>query len=438
MRSQLLRWPVERSTRSFRVIVVEPSNYQPEHHAALFSSILEAILAPEIERSDPYRGSESIKYPEFDLVTFPEAFLPVHDLAILLVSIAGRLERMGCVHVGLRSTDRPDSHLIGIVELAALVASVQTIENIDKSDLDPIRDWLGVQKPGARFNIGCVFSIDTHGKLRVCLHPKMVHSKFEVGAVADTDMVEGDLLSLITLLPDSKRFLSVTLQPLICSDALDLNPSVPGRTPLHAINGHDDIDLPDFMPDHIDIVSVAACTPQAVGRNADGIFRKWHEQFCKTFSAIGDGGTLYRHFHATVVLSNFLTIPTEPDALPHKSYGGLSGAFYPMPFSLNRLPAFAQLTAFGKTNDDPNNFWADPVNKPPSGFKTRGYVAHIKPEPENAVVAKLLGFTITNFPRDTPHWNPGGELSSFELRTAGLDPATNALIMTRGESDVTQ
>lgn len=138
------------------------------------------------------------------------------------------------------------------------------------------------------------------------------------------------------------------------------------------------------------------------------------------------------------MLANFLKVPTEPDALPHKSYGGLSGAFYPMPFSLSRLPAFAQLTPFGKTSNDANNFWADPDNKPPAGFKTRGYIAHLKPEIDNTVVAKLLGFTITNFPRDTPHWNPGGELSSFELRTAGLDPATNALSMTRRESDVAQ
>lgn len=277
LRSQLLRWPVERSARSFRVFVVEPSNYKPDQHAAVFSAILEAILSPEIERSDPYSGSENIKYPDFDLVTFPEAFLPVRDLSTLLASIAGRLERMGCVHVGLRSTDRPDSHLIGVAELTALVASVQAIDNIDKSDLGPVSDWLNTQKPDAQFNIGCVFSIDTQSKLRICLHPKMVRSKFEVGAVADTHMAEGDLLSLITLLPGSKRFLSVTLQPLICSDALDLNPGVPGRTPLHAINGDDAVALPDLMPDHVDIVSAAACTPQAVGRSASGEFRKWHE-----------------------------------------------------------------------------------------------------------------------------------------------------------------
>jgi hypothetical protein len=125
-----------------------------------------------------------------------------------------------------------------------------------------------------------------------------------------------------------------------------------------------------------------------------------------------------------VVLANFLKIPTERGAPDHKSYGGLSGAFYPLPFAVDKVPSFAEVTPFGKLDSDANNYWGNPVQKPTSGFKTRGYIAHLKPDTCPEIAARLLGFTIVNFPRDTPHWNPSGGLASFEVKTVRPDASS--------------
>jgi hypothetical protein len=433
LKGQILRWPVEKYSRSFRVFVVEPAAFDPKKHAAIFNGALTALMRPEAMPADPYRTQRNVPVAEpFDLVTFPEAFLAAKDLTQALKQIA-EFGRLGCVHVGLRSSEDPNTHLLGVTEFESLIADLSTIASIARDDLIPLKAWLGSQSGDGRFNVGCLFSIDSNGSLRVCLHPKMVRSKFEVGVVADDYMTAGSLLSLITLLPDSKKHLSVTLQPIICSDALQLDAEEPGRLPLNCVNSDDANVFDDTLPDHIDIVSVAACTPQPEGHENETAYRVWHQDFRKTFEQVGNGGAWHRHFHATFVLANFLTIPTKAGAPLHKSYGGLSGGFIPMPFGEEELPDFARLSAYGKDKEgNPDNHWSIPARKLEASFSSRGYVAHLYPDGDKTIVAKMLGFTITALPRDTPHWRPTAAFARFEVQTGSLDESGKVVTYTKG------
>jgi hypothetical protein len=297
-----------------------------------------------------------------------------------------------------------------------------------------VEAWLGSQPDDGRFNVGCLFSVDANGRLRVCLHPKMVRSKFEVGVVADDFMTPGSLLSLVTLVPNSKKYLTVTLQPIICSDALQLDADDPGRSPLNCVNSDDANVFEDPLPDHIDIVSVAAFTPQQEGHENGTAYRVWHQDFRKTFDQVGNGGMWHRHFHATFVLANFLTIPTKPNAPAHKSYGGLSGGFIPMPFGEDELPKFARLSAYGKDKEkDPDNRWSIPARKVDASFSSRGYVACLHPDSEKSIAARMLGFTITTFPRDTSHWRSSAAFARFELRIGSLDARGTGVTYTKGD-----
>jgi hypothetical protein len=428
---QILRWPVDKDSRSFHVFVVEPSRFDPTKHRAIFYGAVTTLLRPEVKSQDIFRTDETLPQIErFDLITFPEAFLPADDLVEALTRISS-YDRLGCIHVGLRSSFDATSHLIGVEEFRCIIARLSEIA--DSTDLQPITGWLDNQVASARFNVGCLFSIDVQGKLRVCLHPKMVRSQFEVSVVSDNNMTEGTLLSLVTLLPGSKKYLSVTLQPIICSDALLLDVDHIGRTPLNCINSDDANSFTEPLPDHVDLVSVPACTPQQVGGVTVERFRKWHEEFCATFERVGKGGAWHRHFHATFVIANFLAIPDTNASEPGVP-GGLSGGFIPTPFGNDELPPFAQLSAFGKDQDDPNNRWSDPASKLQATFSSRGYIAHLTPEVTDDIVAKMLGFRITAFPRDTPQWRKGNPstLAQFDLRTGRYD-ASGSVYFTRRE-----
>jgi hypothetical protein len=252
-----LNWPVKRSGRSFRVFVVEPGNYEPANHAAIFNSAVRFLVAGETEEVDLYQHAPRLPDPQqFDLVTFPEAFLPLDALLVALADIPDIISDFGCVHVGLRPSSGGGSHLIPASRLRELIAELKRVEGIEEKDLDGFSGWLDGQHQEARFNIGCLFTLDAHGKRRVCLHPKMVPSNEEVSALPENDMEEGSLLSAVTLQPTDKRYQTVTVQPLLCSDVLNLDTDRGQSRPLQAIHINADC-LGDNPPDHIDVVSVA-------------------------------------------------------------------------------------------------------------------------------------------------------------------------------------
>lgn len=422
----LFLWPVTRVARRFRVFVVEPREYSPNAHSNIFNAAITALIAPEATHVDPYvkEGSVSATEP-FDLITFPEAFLPQSELVIALQQISA-LDSIGCVHVGLRPTDSPDQHLFSVQEVKALIQSLSAVPQIDHCDLAAFSNWITKQIGSKKFNIGCLFTIDADHKLRICLHPKIVRSKFEVNSLHEKNMEEADLLTLVTLLPTDKTLKSVTLQPLICSDALYLDTDRPQSWPLDGLNDNAGC-FGNFPPDHVDVVSLPTCTPQPVQVSLrSGRYRTWHQEFLDSF--LRAAKDLPRHHYSTFVLSNF-------QEFSQKEFGGLSGAFIPVSLPTGDFPAFVAVSSWGKFENCENK-WSTPDDdaKKENGWSSLGYVASLNPAAlEDRFPAYMLGFTVHRFPRDTTRWKSPQGLVDFQLHRATED--THGMIFRRCEGN---
>jgi hypothetical protein len=223
------------------------------------------------------------------------------------------------------------------------------------------------------------------------------------------------LLTLVTLLPEDKTLLSVTLQPLLCSDALNLSTDRPNCRPLEAVNSSADC-FDGAPPDHIDIVSVATCTPQPETTTRLGSHRQWHQEFRDSFKSAASHDALARHHYATFVLSNFQIIP---ESTP----GGLSGAFIPIPFQDNGCAGFVTVSAWGRetTSSGADKRWSEP-DEEISKWSTSGYVASLTPiEADVGSHARMLGFTVHRLPRDTTRWRQVSGLVDLQLQTASRD-----------------
>ena len=78
-------------------------------------------------------------------------------------------------------------------------------------------------------------------------------------------------------------YLSVTLQPLICSDVLNLPRDTATVSPMEAVRRHGEI-FGEHGPEHVDLVSVSTCTPQVASQSPKGIpYRTWHVDFLNAF-----------------------------------------------------------------------------------------------------------------------------------------------------------
>jgi hypothetical protein len=407
-RGNFLSWPVDRASRAFRIYVVEPGNYQPNVHATVFGQALSHVIAPPPE---PLELNTAIDRPArslpFDLMTFPEAFLPGEELVKILNSMP-RTVSFGCVHVGLRPSDA-DQHLFQATELQDLVRSLRTVPDLQTEDLANFSQWLNDQASEHYFNVGCFFTIDASRRLRVCLHPKLVPSKSELSPLPEQNMAEADLVTLITLQPTDPTFFTVNIQPLLCSDVLHLPTKRLAAWPLEALN-RDASSFEGPIPDHIDIVSVATCTRQqmdTIGKGTD--LRAWHQRFRESFIRAAEDDSLARHHHSVFVLANFRTVPvTEP--------GGLSGAFIPIPIASGKYPDILSLHIWGKPNlrQGGDNRWYRPEQDTGNG-SSRGYIASLAPEhPKVQAADIMLGFTVNRLPRDSSTWEPSRGLIDFQ------------------------
>lgn len=387
---------MQRTDKAFRVNVVEPYAYDPPGHAFIFDSVLTALVSPPQERFlDPFRKDVPHLVGEpFDLITFPEAFLPAERLVTALRSLSV-LRSLGCVHVGLRPAAE-GSHLFTVRDLRALIESLLAVANLEHSDLDNFTTWLDTQGGNARLNIGCLFTIDAMQRLRICLHPKLQRSKFEFTTMPETFMTEGSLLSVVTLKPTDKRFLTLSIQPLICSDALLQNPDRPGSRPLEAV--HLDANcLGDSPPDHIDVVSVAACTPQDEALHPKK-FRVWKTAFKDAFHRAVTDASMSRHRFATFVLSNFGRDPNQGPA-------GLSGTFFPMKPS-DTYSSSVSTSCWGWPKGETDPRWSLPIEDY-SEWTVKGQIASINPFSEGADAAvRIFGFRFSALPRDMSPWSP--------------------------------
>jgi hypothetical protein len=109
--------------------VVEPGQYQPKNHARIFDAAINVFIERKPTRVDLYTQDASATPPlHFDLVTFPEAFLPVERLLEILKYV-GRLDSFGCVHVGLRPSAAELNHLFLTSELKALLSERAEVDS---------------------------------------------------------------------------------------------------------------------------------------------------------------------------------------------------------------------------------------------------------------------------------------------------------------------
>lgn len=268
--------------------------------------------------------------------------------------------------------------------------------------------------------------------MRVCLHPKLVSSHLEVNPLPEHTMKEGDLLTLITLLPVDPQLLSVTVQPLICSDVLCLPTDVPGGAPMEAVTRYADC-FSQRPPDHVDIVSVATCTPQPQGRSRDGTtFSEWHEQFRDAFRNVAAGASFTRHHFSVIVLSNFRTVKGGAP-------GGLSGAFLPVPPKYLHFHADVDVSTWGrpKNQRQANNNWSRPEDNALVDWDNRGFIAGLNPSAHwGDAPVKIFAFTIPRLPREHSLWERTNSLSECKVLVGSRKSSSAFALDAQGGGDV--
>jgi hypothetical protein len=170
-------------------------------------------------------------------------------------------------------------------------------------------------------------------------------------------------------------------------------------------------------PDHIDVVSVASCTPQTDGQLSSGApYRTWHEQFQDSFRQAANDGGWTRHHHAAFVLSNFLQ---------HEAgIGGLSGVFMPVPPHDPRFHPDVILSGWGRPRgDNPGaNRWSTPDEPRVKDWQSRGFIAALSPFAGiDGVTVRIFGFTIQRLPRDNSRWETPASLTRCEVQVGRRD-----------------
>lgn len=395
-----LLWPFERRKRPFEIRVVEPKRYAPAEHSTLFNAALTAAFSNDRDVVDLHTRS-SLSRSRFDLITFPEAFLPVATLLDTL-DFLEESGPSGCIHAGLRPDGNDDgSHLFATAELRNLSRQIQEKAPCAGEDLAAFDSWLAQQPEASKFNVGAFLLIDADSRLRVCLHPKLVRSRFETSALPDDHMDEANLLTLITLCPRRVDLGTLTIQPLICSDALDLSTDSERGPPMAAVHTHADC-MGDAPPNHVDIVSVATCTPQAEGQFEKQRYRAWHGKFQNAFIAASQAPGYARHHFASIVLSNFLNPPGQKG-------GGLSGVYLPLRPDKECFQAGLSIETWGrpKNKSRANNSWSYPYDNAETDWDTLGFVTGLDPFSEVSISdARLLSATINRLPRERPILEP--------------------------------
>lgn len=422
-----LKWPIERSVLPFAVRVVEPRHFQPLEHTRVLNAVVESLIRPHalpVDRFDDVAAPPAKR--RYDLVTFPEAFASVDAV----LDVARALESQGpsgCLHVGLRPNASSPSHLFGVTAMKSLVDELHKLVDSNLGDLTGFTEWLDLQNPDQVFNLGCVIAVDAKSKLRVCLHPKLVRSKFEVDRLPELHMTEANLLTLITLVPTNALFGSVTIQPLICSDALDIGTDSRLPAPIPAVSQHADC-IPD-PPNHVDVVSIATCSPQPHGKSRDGsAYRVWHSQFLDCFTAAASSPDRARHHFATFVLANYTDISSRMG-------GGLSGAFLPIPPGFTNSDPAVSVSCWGrhKTEPKPHNGWSEPDDQALTWWSSRGFVAGLDPfacKAEHG--ARVLSFDVHRLPREASLWRTEPSLVAWEITDCTIRPTDGHCSERRG------
>ncbi len=407
--------------------VVEPKAYAPKTHGDIFDAVLRDFFDTGSGQAVTGNVSAAIREPvEADLIVFPEAFLAAEDLVRAMAGFV-RLGFQCCVHVGLRPDLENTNHLFSLQDIKGLLEELKAIPSVHADDLEGFEMWFKKQKLGSHFNLGCMFLVEPKGSLRVCLHPKAVRAGVEYGALTDTHMTEANLLSLVTLVPPNSRYLSVTIQPLICADALSLPTDSMGPNPIKAFADSSAAHFPRLPADHVDIVSLSLCTPVGEVAQGKGNRRRWKPEFESAFLDAGKRDDCFRHHFASFVMANFDEIGAQK--------GGLSGACMPVPFPAGPYPEGVSMWSYGKHESRSADGWKCVAG---FGIESAGNGAASKESKNrpNLVclddvseplphVARALGFTLPRLVRDNPVGGKFPGLTKLDVR-AVRDETMNA------------
>lgn len=388
-----LEWPMNRTSRAFVVRVVEPDSYDPRSHLRIFNAVIQHMIGPQPDQIIDAHDARPQSSPEpFDLIAFPEAFVDSNALLTALQALS-QSGSTGCIHVGLRPDNSDATHLFCPQQMSDLVQRIRAVEFVAEQDLSAFSAWVDRQTAAHFFNLGAVFAVDANRRLRICLHPKQVRSQYEFAALPEKHMTEADLLSVITLYPSNKVLRSVVLQPIICSDFLRLPRDGGGVPPVQGVNVHAG-KLLAHAPDHIDVISVVACTPHPVTREPPA--RRWQEKFLEAFKETQDA-MVPRHNFAAVIVANFRHLAS-------RAPGGLSGAFLPIAVKSTTLHPSIVTTYYGRKDASSQNRWSEPQDDT-SGWQNLGFVASLDACAEPAASpVRIFEFTIQRLPRDNAVW----------------------------------
>lgn len=379
-----LRWPYDITQHGLTAYVVEPFRYEPAAHGEIFQEIITAALTPGARGGRQVPARRGLK--TFDLMTFPEAFVTPETLLETLEVVRG-LAAAPLFHVGLRAA-YDGGHLFSVAETVGLVQALKKLLNPGVVDLDPLELWLDSRDTEERYNLACVFTVDADQHLRLCLHPKNTPSPVEIGSLPEDTVTATEFLSVVTLAPTDVKFRKVHLQPVICSDLLDLRTSTGSGGPLAAMaNPAGKLDDP---PDVIDIVSAVTCTRQAnasIGERAASEL-SWHSLFRSTFEASLNGTIFSRHLGSVFVLSNFRFGPEGPDGRLVDQ--GLSGCFAPTRPYRPAAPG-SQVWSYGRIGQEDRIWELDP----PHGFTADAQLVTLNPTAgDSSAAARLMRFSI--------------------------------------------
>ncbi|HEY8063805.1 MAG TPA: hypothetical protein VIF40_03665 [Methylosinus sp.] len=402
-----IQWPIERNARTFTARVVEPIHYDPKTHKKIFDATMtHLIMPPENDKIDKYDNiRKSISTKRVDLITFPEAFIDPDTLLQALTTIKGIFT---CVHVGLRIGYNSE-YLFSTRDLLNLIESIEQVKSIYIDDIQKFKSWITSQRSDEMFNVGCVFAIDKHNKLRVCIHPKIVRSIFEFSPSPENHMSEANLLNLITLRQSKGNLKNIVMQPLLCSDATTLQTDKGMGGPIELINKIPTQCFDGDVPDHIDIVSVSTCTPQVKnGVARPSIHREWHRKFLDSFQKSADD--FHRHHFSVFVLANFHDIKIEDGDSVKMKDGGLSGVFIPVPPPKNALfPSGIDTSCWGRPknkDESQNNSWSRPDDDALTKWSSMGFICMLSPiSNKQGIEVRVLECTIHRLPRDNSLWS---------------------------------
>lgn len=414
--------------------VVEPKAYAPERHGDVFDAVLRDFFDTAADQLATDAISPAIRQPvEADLIVFPEAFLAAEDLIAAMIGFVS-LRFQCCVHVGLRPDRSNKNHLFSRKNIESLLADMKDIQGIHNEDLEGFEGWFKKQRAAARFNLGCMFLVESNGSLRVCLHPKAVRAGVEYSALSDEHMTEAKLISLVTLVPPNSRYMSVTIQPLICADVLSLPNDSMLPNPIKAFSDSSAANFPRLYADHIDIVSLSLCTPVGEFNNGKGRRRRWKTEFESAFLEALKRDECFRHHFASFVMANF-------DEIGPKK-GGLSGACVPAPFSVGSFPDEVSMWSYGKHKKDSADEWKCIAglgaeisdNGVALNNKNRLNLVCLDDVTEPGLhVARALGFTMSRLIRDNPVGGAFPGLTMLDVRAVSDARAVNDEMLNSAE-----